>query len=382
MMNLGSPLYSKLQSIAWGLIASCLLMTGEGCWGAAGTIQVVIGTARISQHTGQERPAARGDNLYEGDTVATDSNSNVQIRMIDEAIIWLRPESQFKIDKYRSNQHGAARNEASLRLLGGTLRQLTGMIGKSAPSDYKLKTPNAVIGIRGTEFDAMYATPQIAAQLNTPAGTYNRVYEGSTVLEGATGGSITLKKDQAGFMGLDNADKPKVLPRIPAFLNSNPSAAPERAEQSVAKIQSLQVSVRYGEAGSDTVSSVSSRDNDSEQSLQVMEGERASLSLIQGTPARKSGLTGGRPATRTMLELMVKLSGNSAMVQFFSENQSSSAAGSQASRVATSLSLPLGVWVEVSGRGPWSGSSSSTISSGDARANSSKVYLKVVEIER
>ena len=382
MMNLGSPLCSKLQGIVSGLMAICLLMTGEWCWAAAGTIQVVIGTARISQHTGQERPAARGDNLYEGDTVATDSNSNVQIRMVDEAIVWLRPDSQFKIDKYRSNQHGAARNEAALRLLSGTLRQLTGMIGKSSPSDYKLKTPNAVIGIRGTEFDAMYATPQIAAQLNTPAGTYNRVYEGSTFLESATGGSITLKKDQAGFMGLDSADKPKVLTGIPAFLNSNPSAAPERAEASVAKIRSLQVFVRYGEAGSDTVSSVSSRDNDSEQSLQVMEGERASLSLIQEAPSRKAGQAGGRPVNRSLLDLMVKLSGNSAIVQFYSENQSSSAAGSQTSRVATSLSVPLGVWTEVSGRGPWSGSRSGTISSNDARANSSKVYLKVVEIER
>lgn len=382
MMNLGSALCSKLQGIVSGLIAICLLTTGEWCWGAAGTIQVVIGTARISQHTGQERSAARGDNLYEGDTVATDSNSNVQIRMIDEAIVWLRPDSQFKIDKYRSNQHGAARNEASLRLLSGTLRQLTGMIGKSSPSDYKLKTPNAVIGIRGTEFDAMYATPQIAAQLNTPAGTYNRVYEGSTFLEGATGGSITLKKDQAGFMGLDSADKPKVLTGIPAFLNSNPSAAPERAEAGIAKIRSLQLSVRYGEGNSEIISSVSSRDNDSEQGVQVMEGERASLSLIQEAPSRKAGQAGGRPVNRSLLDLMVKLSGNSAIVQFYSENQSSSAAGSQTSRVATSLSVPLGVWTEVSGRGPWSGSRSSTISSNDARANSSKVYLKVDEIGR
>lgn len=382
MMNLGSALCSKLQGIVSGLIAICLLMTGEWCWGAAGTIQMVIGTARISQHTGQERPAARGDNLYEGDTVATDSNSNVQIRMIDEAIVWLRPDSQFKIDKYRSNQHGAARNEASLRLLSGTLRQLTGMIGKSSPSDYKLKTPNAVIGIRGTEFDAMYATPQIAAQLNTPAGTYNRVYEGSTFLESATGGSITLKKDQAGFMGLDSADKPKVLTGIPAFLNSNPSAAPERAEAGIAKIRSLQLSVRYGEGNSEIISSVSSRDNDSEQGVQVMEGERASLSLIQEAPSRKAGQAGGRPVNRSLLDLMVKLSGNSAIVQFYSENQSSSAAGSQTSRVATSLSVPLGVWTEVSGRGPWSGSRSSTISSNDARANSSKVYLKVDEIGR
>jgi len=382
MMNLGSALCSKLQGIVSGLMAICLLMTGEWCWAAAGTIQVVIGAARISQHTGQERPAARGDNLYEGDTVATDSNSNVQIRMIDEAIVWLRPESQFKIDKYRSNQHGAARNEASLRLLSGTLRQLTGMIGKSSPSDYKLKTPNAVIGIRGTEFDAMYATPQIAAQLNTPAGTYNRVYEGSTFLESATGGSITLKKDQAGFMGLDSADKPKVLTGIPAFLNSNPSAAPERAEAGIAKIRSLQLSVRYGEGNSEIISSVSSRDNDSEQGVQVMEGERASLSLIQEAPSRKAGQAGGRPVNRSLLDLMVKLSGNSAIVQFYSENQSSSAAGSQTSRVATSLSVPLGVWTEVSGRGPWSGSRSSTISSNDARANSSKVYLKVDEIGR
>lgn len=362
------------------LLALAFMFTSGSVRAAAGTIQVLIGTARITQHTGQQRPALRGDDLYEGDTVTTAANSNVQIRMIDDAIIWVRPGSQFKIERYRSDRHGAPKNEAALNLLSGTMRQVTGAIGKNSPGDYKLSTPNATIGIRGTEFDATFATALIAAQLNTPPGTYNRVYVGATVLEGPSG-RVNLNKDEAGFMGMSPGDKPQVLPRIPAFMNSNPTAA-ERVDAAPAKPRSLQISVRFGDGDEDTVSSTSSRDTNTEQRLRAIEGERATLVLAQGPAARQPAQTGARPATQSVVDVVARINGNNALVQFMAQNQSVGSAGGQASQLATSLSVPLGVWTEVSGRGPWSGSGNSTLSSSSARADTSRVYLKVDDLSR
>lgn len=362
------------------LLFPVALGSGQAAWAIAGTIQVLIGTARISQHTGQERPALRGDNLYEGDTVATNANSNVQIRMIDDSIVWVRPDSRFLIERYQSDKHGAAKNEARLRLISGTMRQVTGAIGKGAPADYKLSTPNATIGIRGTEFDASYLSPQAAALANTAPGTYNRVYVGATVLEGPSG-RVSLNKDEAGFMGLDGNDKPQVLPRIPAFLNTAAATAAPRADTSPQKPKSLLISVRYGEGDGEGSTSISSRDTNTEQRVQALEGERASVAMMEG-PGGRSSQTGARPATQSVLEMVAKVSGNSALVQFFSQTQSASSSSNQANQVATSLNIPLGTWTEVSGRGPWTGAATSTTSSSSARGNSSKVFIKVEDISR
>jgi hypothetical protein len=83
-----------------------------------------------------------------------------------------------------------------------------------------------------------------------------------------------------------------------------------------------------------------------------------------------------------MIDVVAKVSGNTALVQFMAQNQSLGSSGGQASKVMTSLSVNLGVWTDVSGQGPWSGSSASTISSNSARSNNSKIYLKVDDLSR
>ena len=211
-MKLDHRYIACLRPLLPALLCAATLCFSQAAWAIAGTVQVLIGTARISQHSGQDRPALRGDNLYEGDTVATNANSNVQIRMIDDSIIWVRPDSRFKIERYQSNKHGAAKNEVALRLISGTMRQVTGAIGKGAPADYKLSTPNATIGIRGTEFDASYLSPQAAAQANTAPGTqiqsktpghivprtnsYRSQEKAATEMSGRQNGTYNLSADQ------------------------------------------------------------------------------------------------------------------------------------------------------------------------------------------
>lgn len=353
------------------LVTLCLLLASGVCLAAAGTIEVVVGgTARVFQHHGRERPAIRGDQLYEGETVVTGSQANVKLRMLDEAEVWVRPDTRFKIEKYRSSQHGSPRDEARLHLISGSMRQLTGSIGKVSTADYRLTTPNATIGIRGTEFDAVFVTPQAAAALDTPAGTYNRVYAGTTALSGGVGPAIILNIGQAGFIGLTPNAQPQTLPTIPPFLNTTTptSSAPAPAARN------LQVSVRFGEPASGNVIATQrpgGRGN-TEQQVRVLEGARASMVIVQGA------------SSQTVVEVVATVSDNTATVQFAAQSQSAagrSSSDSQGSRTATTLRVTLGEWTEVSGQGPWSGSGNSVISTG-RRSQPPRVYLRVDEVVR
>ena len=380
-MNLRTMLFSNLQRIFLGLIALSLFAATESSWAIAGTIQNVIGSARISQRTGQERSAIKGDNLYEGDTVATGVNANVQIRMIDEAMIWLRPQSRFVIDKYSSDIQAISKKQVALRLLAGSMRSITGSIGKSNHADYKLSTPNATIGIRGTEFETVYATPQIATDMNVLPGTYNRVYSGSTFLEGPSG-RVILNKDEAGFMGLDPIGSPRVLPSIPNFLNTSTSTSNSSNSSTSVEPKQLLISVRFSDDYAGNNVSTGSRDNNSENRVRAVEGVRAILALRQANESRQPGRAGARVESSTTFAVVAKVSGTVASVQFLSQQQSVIGSSGQAAQSDTSLTVPLGVWTEVSGRGPWSGVGSNTISSRDASGGNSKVYIKVEEISR
>jgi hypothetical protein len=390
--------FANVRQMIFGLVCAALALGAQSAWAIAGKIENIIGTARVAKQTGQIYAAIKGDNLYEGDSVATAANSNVQIRMVDEAIVWVRPNTEFKITRYRSTEHGEPKNEAVLRLLKGSMRTVTGLIGRSNTGDYKLSTPTATIGIRGTEFDAVYVTPQIAADLQTPPGTYNRVYMGGTSLQGRAG-QINLNKDEAGFMGEQASSPPRVLPNIPEFLNTSgnstanlraaaPSApANETRREPVVAAASKQllISVRYGEADSSRVVSTSAGGgNNAEQRVQATEGERATVTLRQSTGVRRPGSTAVPVEIATMIELVAKINGETAVVQFSSKNQGSNARGSQTSMVDTTLTVPMDVWTEVSGRGPWTSGNSSSVSSSSrgASADDSKVYLRIQEVRR
>ena len=136
------------------LMRSALLVLLWACslpaWSAAGIIQLVLGEAHVSNASGLERPAQKGVQLYDGDTVWTRKRANVQIRMIDDAMIWVYPETRLKISAYdKTAGKGFKGEHAALELFNGGLRTVTGSIKQN----YAMTTPNASIGIRGTDFE-------------------------------------------------------------------------------------------------------------------------------------------------------------------------------------------------------------------------------------
>ncbi|WP_430461628.1 FecR family protein [Thalassolituus sp. LLYu03] len=145
----------------------------------AGQIIMVKGTAQARSDDGQLRTLKRRDPVFSTDTITTGDDSRVQIRFIDNGLLALQANSQLSIHSYRKAD-GNANGEVLMELVEGGFRTLTGTIGKGDKSAYKVDTPVASIGIRGTLYSALLRDGKLVAgvwkggiTLFTPDGQYD-----------------------------------------------------------------------------------------------------------------------------------------------------------------------------------------------------------------
>lgn len=90
--------------------------------------------------------------IYEGDRITTAPGASLYILMDDGAEIFLKSDSVIKISQYVITSDDDNTSSSILDLIRGGLRKITGAIGGSFNSNYKLQTGLATIGIRGTEY--------------------------------------------------------------------------------------------------------------------------------------------------------------------------------------------------------------------------------------
>jgi hypothetical protein len=76
----------------------------------------------------------------------------------DESKLTLGPNSQFKVEVFVFDQQNPSEGKFLVNLLQGSLRALTGLIGKSNNRNVGFVTNTATIGIRGTGLDMDCAT--------------------------------------------------------------------------------------------------------------------------------------------------------------------------------------------------------------------------------
>ncbi len=151
---------SLRRFLSWLLIAGGLVAINA--FAQVGTIQFAAGDVKIRDAAGVERTAAKGMGLNAGDTILTGTGvSSAQIKMVDEGIIAVRPESQLKIDQYAFKGKEDGSERAFMSLLKGGFRAITGLIGRTNRDNYRVTTPNATIGIRGTDFEPYYVTQDV-----------------------------------------------------------------------------------------------------------------------------------------------------------------------------------------------------------------------------
>ncbi|MBW1796893.1 MAG: FecR domain-containing protein [Deltaproteobacteria bacterium] len=120
----------------------------------AGRVVRLRGSLTVSTLDGTERPLLKGSSVYEGDTIETGPKSMAVLVFRDNSRVTLQAETSFKVERY---QYRAKKTDSIFfRMFKGGLLVFTGMVVRRNARNFKIGTPTAVVGVRGTGFDLLY----------------------------------------------------------------------------------------------------------------------------------------------------------------------------------------------------------------------------------
>ncbi len=201
----------------FGLGLLAVLACVQPALAAIGNLHAFEGDVRVVSAAG-ERAAQTGMELNEGDTVKSGADAWALLAMSDGASLTLRPNTLLRIDVYRYNVEGnAADNSSTLSLLKGAFRSITGYIGRSNRGGYRIDTPTATIGVRGTDHEPAYYPPaERGEKMEHEPGTYDKVNDGESFIRHPRG-EISVKPGQHAFVHHNGRSAPRLLARPPAF---------------------------------------------------------------------------------------------------------------------------------------------------------------------
>ena len=117
-----------------------------------GEILLAVGVSKIEREKQIIEPVKRGDKLLAGDGIRTEAGAHVHIRFVDGALVSVRPFSHLVISAYQFDPLDLANSTVRFDLAEGTARSITGRAGEAARGRFRLNTPVAAIGVRGTDF--------------------------------------------------------------------------------------------------------------------------------------------------------------------------------------------------------------------------------------
>lgn len=168
-------------------------------------VQTVRGDAKAQSGADVSTPLVPGQSLEAGTQLVTGDNGQAVVRFQDGHIVALKNNSTVKIAAYNYNQQQPASSSFVMELLRGGLRSITGLLGKANPQAFRLITPTATIGIRGSDWMA-------ALQDN---GLYTGVHSGGIVVNNAAN-SLLVEAGQFSATAGSSGSQLVSLSQLPA----------------------------------------------------------------------------------------------------------------------------------------------------------------------
>lgn len=102
----------------------------------------------------QARKLKRRSKIFAGDEIQTGPGAKVQLKFKDKGVIALQENTSLQITEFAYSGHEGTEEKSFFKLVKGSFRAISGAIGKQNPEDYRVETPLATIGIRGTHYRA------------------------------------------------------------------------------------------------------------------------------------------------------------------------------------------------------------------------------------
>lgn len=134
------------------LAVSLFFVAGMARAEAAGKVNYVSGEVTAVAEDNTRRTLARGDTVNSGEKLETGVRGRMQIRFTDGSFLSLQPNSRFGLNTYVYNREKPEESRLVFNFLQGSMRTISGAIGKVNRANYQIKTPMATIGIRGTDY--------------------------------------------------------------------------------------------------------------------------------------------------------------------------------------------------------------------------------------
>ena len=173
-----------------------------------------------------------GDPIFVGDKIVTGADGFLRLHMVDDARLDVRCYSIMVIEKYNLKK---TQRSSILNLLQGSLRKVSGEIGKWAEDIYELKTPVASVGVRGTEYALrVYQSKGCDGSVDTDDnGLYVKVINGLVDVHNKAAKTTVAKNDTLYIPLPDKAPVEKdIKPGVLEPVKAEPVAAEEEKSAS------------------------------------------------------------------------------------------------------------------------------------------------------
>ncbi|HEU0311183.1 MAG TPA: FecR family protein [Sphingomicrobium sp.] len=133
--------------IAFGIIA---ILGASPAIAEIARIKQSSGTAHVERNAQQLKPAP-GLQLEAGDRLVTGKDGRMSLTFVDNTRFAVGPNSRISVSQFeydRTRQKGAMTTQVDR----GSLAVVSGKIAKSDRDAMKVRTPNTLLGVRGTKF--------------------------------------------------------------------------------------------------------------------------------------------------------------------------------------------------------------------------------------
>ena len=117
----------------------------------AGFVKMVRGDVQLLNASGVLRPARAGDEVAPIERLVTGPDAAASVVLRDGSTLVVGPSSRVDLKEFSFDATTQDGNML-VGLLRGSLRMITGLIGKRHPDAVRIETQTATIGIRGTDF--------------------------------------------------------------------------------------------------------------------------------------------------------------------------------------------------------------------------------------
>lgn len=231
-LGLGTVVAPVLQAAGSGKAPA------DGSDGSVGEVSLVLGKAWLLSADGERQRIRVGTRIGVSDSIETTRNGHVHLRFVDQGLVVVRPSSLLEVERYDYNVANPAASVVKFNLREGVARSISGDAAESAKQNFRMNTPLAAIGVRGTDF-VVSAGPDATRALVQQGAIVLAPFSADCVASGfgpCSSNSLELGANLNQIAVLDaNSLQPALLPRpateLPDALLTSGAGQPQLASE-------------------------------------------------------------------------------------------------------------------------------------------------------